>query len=63
MSKQHRKHGISKRSQRRQRAKSKPWLEIGLRRLMEARAIAADRVTKLDAKIKRQEARILEAAD
>jgi len=63
MSKQHRKHGTSKRSQRRQRAKSKAWLEIGLRALMEVRADTADRLTKLDAKIKRQEARILEATE
>lgn len=48
---------------RRDRKKSRSWLEIGLRRLMEARAIAADRVKKLDAKIKRQEARILEATE
>lgn len=55
--------GTSKRSQRRQRNKSKAWQEIGLRRLMEARAAVADRLTKLDAKIKRAEAKILETAD
>lgn len=48
---------------RRDRSKSRAWLEIGLRNLMEVRAVAADRVKKLDAKIKRQEARILEASD
>lgn len=46
---------------RRDRKKSRSWLEIGLRALMEVRADAADRVKKLDAKIKRQEARIAEA--
>lgn len=45
---------------RKDRKRTRSWLEIGLRRLMDARAAAADRVTKLDAKIKRQEARILE---
>jgi hypothetical protein len=59
----HRKHGLSARSRRRQRSKSRPWLEIGLRRLKDAREAAAERVTLLDAKIKRQEARILEAAE
>lgn len=59
----HPKHGTSKRSHRNQRNGSKVWLEIGLRRLMEARAAVSDRLAKLDAKIKRQEARILEAAD
>lgn len=53
--------GTSKRSQRKQRQQSRPWLEIGLRALMDVRAATADRLTKLDAKIKRQEARILEA--
>lgn len=53
--------GTSKRSQRKQRGKSKAWLEIGLRLLMEARAASADRTKKYDVKIKRQEARILEA--
>lgn len=48
---------------RRDRKKSRAWLEIGLRNLMEVRAIAAERVKKLDAKIKRQEARILEATE
>lgn len=47
----------------RDRKKSRAWLEIGLRRLMEVRALAADRLKKLDAKIKRQEARILEASE
>jgi hypothetical protein len=46
---------------RRDRKKSRAWLEIGLRRLMEVRADTSDRLKKLDAKIKRQEARILEA--
>lgn len=48
---------------RRDRRKTKSWLEIGLRNLMEVRAAAADRVKKLDAKIARQEARILEATE
>ena len=48
---------------RRERKQTRTWLEIGLRRLMEARADVADRLAKLDAKIKRQEARILEAKD
>lgn len=55
------KRGTTKRSQRKQRTKSRPWLEVGLRALMEVRADTADRLTKLDAKIKRQEARILES--
>lgn len=53
--------GTSKRSQRKQRTKSRAWLEVGLRALMEVRADTSDRLAKLDAKIKRQEARILEA--
>lgn len=48
---------------RRDRKKTKSWLEIGLRRLKDAREAAEERLTKLDAKIKRQEARILEAAE
>lgn len=48
---------------RRDRKRSRAWLEIGLRRLMEVRADTADRLKKLDAKIKRQEARILEATE
>ena len=48
---------------RRDRKQTRTWLEIGLRCLMDTRAAAADRVKKLDAKIKRQEARILEATE
>lgn len=48
---------------RRERKQSRAWLEIGLRRLKDAREAAGERLTKLDAKIKRQEARILEASD
>lgn len=59
----HKKHGTSARSQRKQRNQSRSWLEIGLRRLKDAREALADRVTLLDAKIKRQEARILEAGE
>lgn len=63
MSTKHRRYGTSKRSQRRQRSKSRSWLEVGLRALMEVRADTADRLAKLDAKIKRQEARILESSE
>lgn len=48
---------------RRDRKKTRSWLEIGLRRLKDAREAVEERLTKLDAKIKRQEARILEASD
>lgn len=48
---------------RRDRKKTRSWLEIGLSRLKDAREAAEERLTKLDAKIKRQEARILEATE
>jgi hypothetical protein len=48
---------------RRDRKKSRAWLEIGLRNLKDAREAVQERLTKLDAKIKRQEARILEATE
>lgn len=48
---------------RRDRKKSRAWLEIGLRRLKDAREAVQERLDKLDAKIKRQEAAILEATD
>jgi len=48
---------------RRDRKKTKAWLEIGLQRLKDAREALEARLKKIDAKIKRQEARILEAAE
>lgn len=48
---------------RRDRKKSRAWLEIGLRNLKDAREAVEARLTKLDAKIKRREAAILEATE
>lgn len=48
---------------RRDRKQSRSWLEIGLRRLKDAREALEARLKKIDAKIKRQEARILEATE
>lgn len=48
---------------RRDRKKTKAWLEIGLRRLKDAHEALEERLKKIDAKIKRQEAAILEATE